>query len=175
MIKVYFSLEKLQTSLDLENSSTNASKIRADEVSFKAHSRFHWTPDIASLWFPTLIFLNGPNPASFIYYFLSFQTNIITIFITNICEKCPSSIRCRDLNPWPSKNESSPITTRPVFGNFWRFIQYLAKIWTYSGKGLKLLGTFSLCKRPNIEKLISHLVTLLGSYIHPFRHSMGYR
>ena len=30
---------------------------------------------------------NGPTPASFIIYFWSFQTNIITIFTTNICEK----------------------------------------------------------------------------------------
>ena len=31
--------------------------------------------------------LIGPTPASFIIYFRSFQTNIITIFATNICEK----------------------------------------------------------------------------------------
>ena len=31
-------------------------------------------------------FKNGPTPASFIVYFWSFQTNIITIFTTNICE-----------------------------------------------------------------------------------------
>ena len=40
--------------------------------------------------------------------FSSFQTNI-TIFITNICEKCPSSI----WYPRPSGHESPPITTRP--------------------------------------------------------------
>ena len=28
-------------------------------------------------------------------------------------KKCPSSIRCRDSNPWPSDRESPPITTRP--------------------------------------------------------------
>ena len=32
-------------------------------------------------------FLNGPTPASFIVYFWSFQTNISTIFTSNICEK----------------------------------------------------------------------------------------
>ena len=32
-------------------------------------------------------FLNGPTPASFIVYFWSFQTNIITIFTTIICEQ----------------------------------------------------------------------------------------
>ena len=43
-------------------------------------------------------------------YFWSFQTNI-SIFTTNICEKCPSSIRCQDLNPQPLERESLPITT----------------------------------------------------------------
>ena len=32
-------------------------------------------------------FFKWANPASFIVYFRSFQTNIITIFTTNICEK----------------------------------------------------------------------------------------
>ena len=45
-----------------------------------------------------LFVLNGQTPASFIVYFWCFQTNIITIFTTNIREKSPSSIRCRDLN-----------------------------------------------------------------------------
>ena len=44
--------------------------------------------------------------------FSSFQTNI-TIFTTNVCEKCPSSTWCWDLNPQPSDLESPPITTRP--------------------------------------------------------------
>ena len=43
--------------------------------------------------------------------FLSFQANT-TIITTNICEKCPSSIQCWDLNPRPSGHESPPITTR---------------------------------------------------------------
>ena len=28
-------------------------------------------------------------------------------------KKCPSSLQCRDLNPWPLEHESPPITTRP--------------------------------------------------------------
>ena len=56
---------------------------------------------------------NGPTPASFIVDFRSFQTNIIKKFTTKISEKCPSSIRCRDSNPWPPEHESPPITTRP--------------------------------------------------------------
>ena len=45
-------------------------------------------------------------------YFWSFQTNN-TIFATNQCEKCPSSIRRWDSNSRPLKHESSPITARP--------------------------------------------------------------
>ena len=57
-----------------------------------------------------IVFLDGPTPASFSFIFGPFQTNN-TIFTTNICEKCPSSIQCRDLNPQPSEGESLPITT----------------------------------------------------------------
>ena len=52
-------------------------------------------------------FKNGPTPASFFVYIPSFQTKIITIFTTNICEKCPSSIQYRDLNPRPLERVSS--------------------------------------------------------------------
>ena len=53
------------------------------------------------------------QPGLFFVYFRSFQTNIITIFTTNKCEKCPSRIWCQDLNPQPSECEPLPITTRP--------------------------------------------------------------
>ena len=52
-------------------------------------------------------------------------------FTTNICEKCPSSIRCRDSNPRPSERESLPITTRPglpPYNSF--FILEFEKLWT---------------------------------------------
>ena len=52
------------------------------------------------------------NPGLFFVSFRSFWTNI-TIFTTNICEKCPSSKWCRDSNSWPLECESLPITTRP--------------------------------------------------------------
>ena len=58
------------------------------------------------------LFYKGPTRPLFCL-FLSFQTNIITIFITNICEKCPSSIRCRDSNLQPLEHEPPPVTTRP--------------------------------------------------------------
>ena len=53
------------------------------------------------------------NPSLFLVYFQPFQTNIITFFTTNMCEKCPSSLRFRDLNPRPSECEFQSITTRP--------------------------------------------------------------
>ena len=65
-----------------------------------------------------IIFLKWANPGLFFVYFRSFQTNIITIFTTNICEKCPSSIQCRDLNPQPLERESLPITSRPGLPSF---------------------------------------------------------
>ena len=49
-------------------------------------------------------FFKLANPGLFFVYFRSsFQTNIITIFTTNKCEKCSSSIR--DSNPRPSERE----------------------------------------------------------------------
>ena len=59
-----------------------------------------------------ILFLTGPTPASFSLIFGLFQTNIITIFTTNISEKCPSCIWCQDSNPQPLELESLPITTR---------------------------------------------------------------
>ena len=57
-------------------------------------------------------FQKWANPGLIFVYFRSFQTHI-TIFTTNKCEKCPSSIRCRDSNSRPSDFESLPVTTRP--------------------------------------------------------------
>ena len=64
-------------------------------------------------WENFSFFKKGPTLASFMVYFRSFQTNIITEITTNICEKYPSSLQCRDSNPRPSEHESPPITTRP--------------------------------------------------------------
>ena len=54
-------------------------------------------------------FLNGPTPASFSFTFGLFKQTL-QIFTTNICEKCPSRIRCCDSNPQPLECESPPIT-----------------------------------------------------------------
>ena len=56
------------------------------------------------------LFLKWANPGHFFVYFQYFQTNN-----TIVCEKCPSSILCRDLNPRPLERESLPTTTRPGF------------------------------------------------------------
>ena len=43
--------------------------------------------DCEILFLASKLFKNGPTLATFIVYFWSFQTNIITIFTTNVCEK----------------------------------------------------------------------------------------
>ena len=57
-------------------------------------------------------FLKMCQPQHLFHLFSSLQT-YIAIFTTNICEKCPSSIRCRDSNSQPLEQQSPPITTRP--------------------------------------------------------------
>ena len=68
-------------------------------------------PYLIAIIFNWLLFL-GANPGLFFVSFRSFS-NKHYIFTTNICEKYPSSIRCRDSNPRPLERESLPITTRP--------------------------------------------------------------
>ena len=58
-------------------------------------------------------FFKWAKPGLLFVYFRYFQTNIFKIFTTNKCEKCPSSIGCRDLNSQPSDYKSPPLTTRP--------------------------------------------------------------
>ena len=53
-------------------------------------------------------------------FLLFFQTRI-TIFTTNKCKECPSSIRCWDLNSRPLEHESPLITTRPGFLPYYLF------------------------------------------------------
>ena len=57
-------------------------------------------------------FFKWANPGLFFILFLFFQTHI-TIFTTNKCEKCPSSIQCQDSNLQPLELDSPTITTRP--------------------------------------------------------------
>ena len=64
-----------------------------------------------------MVFINQPSSASFLFIFGLFQTNKIN-FTTNLCEKCPSSIRCLDSNSRPWAYESPPLTTRPRLPSF---------------------------------------------------------
>ena len=59
----------------------------------------------------TFFLKNGPTPASFSVIFVFSNTH--HNFITNKCEKGPSSIWCQDSNSQPLEYESHPITTRP--------------------------------------------------------------
>ena len=54
--------------------------------------------------------MGQPRPLFCLFSVFAYKQYNVT---TNICEKCPSSIRCRDSNPRPSERESLPITTRP--------------------------------------------------------------
>ena len=85
-----------------------------------------------------LLFFKWANPALFFVYFRSFQTNITTIFTTNQCEKCTSSIWQWDSNPRPFEQESSPITTRPGLPPFHLLFDYCCKIVSFSFSGVKL-------------------------------------
>ena len=90
-------------------------------------------------------FLNGPTPASFIVYFRSFQTNIITIFTTNYMKKCPFSIWRRDSNPRPLEHESQPITTRPGLPPEVVFFFHLESLFILFG-GFQIFMVFIGCE-----------------------------
>ena len=68
---------------------------------------FVWTK-IGNLTFFYTFFLNGLSSASFCL-FLSFQTNIKILKTNTNVKKCPSIIRCWDLNPQHLEHESPPI------------------------------------------------------------------
>ena len=53
------------------------------------------------------------QPRPLFNLFLCFQTHITNFKTNRYVIKCPSSIRCRDLNSQPLEHESCPITTRP--------------------------------------------------------------
>ena len=59
-----------------------------------------------------LFFKKWANLGLFFVYFQYFQTNNTFLQQFNV-KTCPTSIRRRDLNPWPFKHELSPITTWP--------------------------------------------------------------
>ena len=58
--------------------------------------RAHDDYKVVPTWIVTLL-KNGPTLASFIVYFRSFQTNVITIFTTNVHPVDGAGIRTHDL------------------------------------------------------------------------------
>ena len=117
--------------------------------------------------------IRSSNPVISIFYLLSTLQTIITIF-TNKCEKCPSRIRCQDLNPRPSENESPHITTRPGLPPlYFLFVGYanarcLSTRYLSSheqgketrfGRFSKVLGNkFCFISSPNISQLFGPLL-----------------
>ena len=97
------------------------------------------------------------NTDLFFVYFRSFQTNIITIFTTNICENCPSSIVwCRDSNPLPSEHESLPITTR--LGQFKVFSFSFRTKWSRKSNSRKI-NHFNHLFLPTIKLRVKQILT----------------
>ena len=98
-----------------------------------------WHAIPLSAWL-LVFFQKWANPGLFFVYFWSFQTTSLQFLQQIYVKKCPSSIQCRDSNPWPSLRESLPITTR---------------------QGFTLSLTSSIFLTPNIV----HLTTLVHSFI----------
>ena len=65
----------------------------------------------------TLTFLKKMGQLRPLFRLFSVFPNKQDNFYNKFVKKCPSSIRCRDLNPRPSGRESLPITTRPDYPN----------------------------------------------------------
>ena len=59
------------------------------------------------------LFFKMDKPRPLFCLVLVFSNKQYQFYNNNICEKCPSSIRCQDSNQRPSERESLPITTRP--------------------------------------------------------------
>ena len=113
----------LRHTLKIQKNSNN--KMLAKEfsalINFKVWQRSNFLPfDISKHEFKNyrhMVSLQSVNNSAVIrrdenYFIL----NVPTPATTNTCEKCPSSIQCRDLNPLPSERNSLPITTRPGHG-----------------------------------------------------------
>ena len=62
----------------------------------------------------TFLYKKWVNPASFLFIFGLFKQTSLQFLQQIYVKKCPSSIRCWNLNPQPSEHEPPPITTRPV-------------------------------------------------------------
>ena len=74
--------------------------------------------------FHRFFFKKWASPGLFLIYFRLFKHTLQILQQINL-KKCPSSIWCRDLNSWPLKHESPPITTRPGLPPFSTFVCWL--------------------------------------------------
>ena len=101
-------------------------------------------------------FKNIRHPKASFSFILSFQTNITILHQINV-KKCPSSIRCWDLNPRSSQHESPPITTRP-----WRF--YSCK--TLLKSGLFLIY-FQCFQTSNVQQIFNRQNSFQGTTTFP--------
>ena len=120
--------------IDLHDLSLNCEN-KQKNLNFKKLAKFgHFYINLPAFQEQTYIanvqcfFKKWANPGLFFVYFRLFKQTL-QFFTTNKCEKCPSSIWCRDSNPQPSEYESPPITTRPGLPPFERakFIRFAAK------------------------------------------------
>ena len=82
---------------------------------FLQHTTFHCSPMHQTQLRRIRLYFkkNGPTLASFLFIFGLFKQTSLQFLQQIYVKKCPSSIRCWDLNPQPSERESPPITTRP--------------------------------------------------------------
>ena len=64
----------------------------------------------------------------------------MTISTLNVCDKCPSSIRCRDSNLWPSELEPPPRTTRPGLRPLIFLFTHLESAWVRWGRWRRRRG-----------------------------------
>ena len=73
--------------------------------------------------------MGQPWPLLSFMFSLFQQTSLHILQQINV-KKCPSNLRCRDLNPWPLEHEPPPITTRPGLGKICLHLSFLFKFKT---------------------------------------------
>ena len=89
------------------------------------------------------------RPRPLFHLFSSFQPHITNFTSNRYVKRCPSSIRCWDLNSRPLEHESPPITTRP--GIFYLPTHLNTYAWVPSGlkhcfEGIFYLSPYALVK-----------------------------
>ena len=103
MTTMQFEQNKLKKSIDGVLGTTQGGRTEGADESTEL-----WRHPLVIIFF--FLKMGQPRP---LFGLFSVFSNKQYNFTTNICEKCPSSIRCRDSNPRPLERESLSITTRP--------------------------------------------------------------